>query len=505
MALKMAWAYAFGRTPSKSVYVKPTTEEARDFSTELTGSDVSFFLVNDVPVVWVWKNRWIDFENLRIGMERTLNRIPAAAGRIIVGKNGGLEISNHNTEGCLLEFQERSGFLPSDDVGSNIWSKYGFSEPLIPLEPFGRALISAKLTHFRDGCSLFVNFSHVLTDGDAMVKFMQIWSWETGLASNSISILPKENPEEVDCDHRLRKIEGVPTEFDQKDYDKKLTLMQVLKFMAKVPIITATDEVCDFEFSNEQWQATKNLVQKELGQKQWVSSYEAIMGVILKCLAEADGVDTIRGRVVVNIRGRSKLFPKNYFGCGLSAHEFENISTQEPPSKIAFALHESLRAGIEDMKEMEKLHLLPESIGAHKCGMIGSLLGGRLGMVERARYLSVWEKNISEDNCVINSWVGYPWLSVNFGLDSSKGADYIRLPAFFRFRRHVHIYPKTDNAFFLRMQLPKETMDRFKQSLNSCGVGFKEVPLNNTSGQLSSKMEVGKPNPLPGGMQRAFL
>ena len=115
------------------------------------------------------------------------------------------------------------------------------------------------------------------------------------------------------------------------------------------------------------------------------------------------------------------------------------------------------------------------------------------------------EKNISEDNCVINSWVGYPWLSVNFGLDSSKGADYIRLPAFFRFRRHVHIYPKTDNAFFLRMQLPKETMDRFKQSLNSCGVGFKEVPLNNTSGQLSSKMEVGKPNPLPGGMQRAFL
>ena len=115
--------YFSSRSPRiQSEYVLPSDPQAQGYRTELTGFDVSFFLLNDVPVIWVWKDRWIDYTALRSGLVKTLNRIPAAAGRIRAGDSV-IEISVLESDGAVLEFQDcsKSQYLPSESAGTAQW------------------------------------------------------------------------------------------------------------------------------------------------------------------------------------------------------------------------------------------------------------------------------------------------------------------------------------------------------------------------------------------------
>jgi hypothetical protein len=468
-----------GRNIATRVFVQPTTHEARNFTTELNGLDSGFFLLGEVPIVWVWKEKKLDFELLRQGLQRVLNRVPIAAGRVRAGARA-MEVTTVGSEGVLFEFQ-LAKTMPSEEDTADAWKTFGPPSPMIPLEPIAVPLIHATLTHFESGgCSLFVRFSHLLTDGSGMVSFMHLWSWETALATNSddalSTALPSSSPSDVICGHQLRS--GLDSsDLAQKDLDGRLTIAQTFKFMLSFVRISVTDEVADFEFTLDQFNELKRTVQSNLSKDQWVSSYEAFMALVLKSLAKADGKSNIDTAAVVNIRGRSKLFPQNYFGVGLSVHEIKGLNTTESVAKTAFALHESLRNGLEEMTAMEKLVLIPEKWQASNLGSLGSLLNGREGMLSRARYLTVWEKCISEDCTVINSWYGYPWLEINFGLLGGKESrpNFMRIPKEFRFRRHIHLAPKSESILQLRMQLPSSTMSKFRSAFRETGFKFREV------------------------------
>lgn len=467
----------YGRNIVRSVMVTPTTDAAGAYETELNNLDSAFFLVPDVPVVWVWKTEQLDFERLRMGLQRTLNRIPTAAGRIRAGKNR-MMVSNVGSAGCLLELQKDKR-MPDEDAHSSAWCKYGVLEPIIPREPIDVPLVTATLTHFDEGgSSLYVRFSHVLMDGASMVAFMQMWSWETGLAHYSAETLkhtlPAQSPPQPECSHAL-PAKDIP--LSTVDLEQRLTLFRTLRFFAMVCYNRVMDEVADFEFTLESWDELKRSVQQNLPKGSWVSSYEAFMGLVLQSMAKAEKRETYEARAVVNIRGRSPLFCKEYFGVGLSVHKMEGLPVDDNASTTAHAIHKSLREALKDTTEMEKLVKLPEAFGAIDTGLMGRLLDGRERAIDRARFLAVWENCIAENKCVINSWVGYPWLEMNFGMEGGKASrpNYMRVPPEFRFRRHIHIAPVSETRFQLRMQLPAALMADFRRELAASGFPFREI------------------------------
>ena len=469
----------FGRNVIKQAWVQPSSHEARNYRTPLNGPDSAFFLLGDVPVVWAWKHHRLDFETLKQGLRRTLNRVPTAAGRVRASTKGSMVISNVSSDGCLLEFQLAKR-MPSEDASTAEWAAYGPGEPLIPMEPIEVPLVTATLTHFSEGgCCLFVRMSHLLTDGAGVVKFMQMWSWETAQVAVCSSPLPAQRPADLCCDHDLSSKKANAPPLEKEDLDLRLTLPQVLKFFRLAFLTKATDDVADFEFDVQAMENLKKNAQRSLGEGKWVSSYEAFMALALSCLAQAEGKSSIGTRAVVNIRGRSKLFDDNYFGVGLSVHEAEDIPTGTGcVADTAWALHESLRQGLKEMTKMEKVVLIPEHFQASSTSFLGSLLGGRELMADRARYLSVWDNCITKDLPVINSWVGYPWFELNFGLQGGPEAsrpDFMRVPPEFRFRRHVHLSPKSATVYQLRMQLPKALMEKFRATFKASGFPFREV------------------------------
>jgi hypothetical protein len=71
---------------------------------------------------------------------------------------------------------------------------------------------------------------------------------------------------------------------------------------------------------------------------------------------------------------------------------------------------------------------------------------------------------------VVNSWVGYPWTKVNFGLE--QDASFMRVPPSFRSPRQINVAPVSDTLFCLRASLRPWEMRKFKQYLLESEVGF---------------------------------
>jgi hypothetical protein len=426
----------------------------------------------DVPVAYAFAGQ-IDFEQLHRGLENTLNRIPSVAGRLVDGASG-LEITNLQSPGCVLEFTRSRQAMPHKDEPCEAWAKYFHGFDVVPLEPFGKPLLKARLTHCEQGSVLAISLSHLVADGDALVQFIRMWSYETGLVrsrSSRLSANPVHlaaGPPSPECSRAvppavLREYLPISEEFREAHREGHLlSFVDTLRFLTSVPLAMAFDEVADFVFSLQEWNAIKARASQGLHKGEWVSSYEAVMAAILQTLAKVDHKDQMAGRAVVNLRGRSKYFAANYFGVGLATHDFV-IGTNAALCDVARDLHESLRSGLADLRDMEKLHTLAEDYEGHRSGRF-------TGMVPRTRLLTQWKKALLDEQPVINSWVSYPWFDCSFGLPNGERPLWMRVPQVFRFRRHVHVFPRSDTEFQLRMQLPRAQMREFKRLLREGGL-----------------------------------
>lgn len=102
-------------------------------------------------------------------------------------------------------------------------------------------------------------------------------------------------------------------------------------------------------------------MQSELSEGQWVSSFEAIMGLAVRGITEADEKD-LETRAIVNLRGRSDVFTPNYCGNGFGFHEFTAKQT-DSAAQTALNLHDSLRLALKsDLHSIEKFALIPEQV-----------------------------------------------------------------------------------------------------------------------------------------------
>jgi len=467
------------RVSTRSTYVLPTDESALAFTTELQGVDTGFFLVPDVPVVWIWRTDKLDFEHLKLGLQRTLNRIPIAAGKLVIGSEK-LEITMKGSRGCYIRHQLReTEAMPSSSAPSSAWSKYGIFDTLIPAEPFDRPFLCATLTHFKTGSCLYVNFSHALMDGAAMSMFMQVWSFETNAVASrdSASTTTQEPPKDVDCDHHFR---GTTVKLDKDDESRYMSFFQAIQFIRAIAWNYYTQQVVDFEFNSDTWGKIKDQVHQGLDKGQWVSSYEAIMGLVLSCIGAArtqNGHTKTDVRAIVNIRGRSSLFSPRYFGNALGMHEF-TVGSTAASSEVARDLHDTLRDALKAVTPLEKAVLIPQHFETHRpTPVIGRLFGGRLDYVQRARYVLGWERSSVSDSYIINSWVGYPWLEVQFA--TGKDADEMRVPPAFRSPRQSFVCPIAKDKYQLRVSLPRNEINTFRSALKKSGFDFRETENQN--------------------------
>jgi len=371
-----------------------------------------------------------------------------------------LEISNRNSPGVLLEYAvETETPTPSIDASADKWTRYFPSFAFMPAEPHNQPLCRVRLTHARDGCVLAFSVSHLLVDGDAIVKFLTVLSYETGQAAGAAATMPASSPVNPECNRKvLAAVE--PTDDDFRD-EFLLSTLEAVRFGARALLAKVADDVVDWVIDIAEWEAVKKSVSANLSQGQWISSYEAIMSVVLSCLAKVDGAKEAKGCAIVNMRSRSNLFAPAYFGVAISMHEFRVPTgpTADAATVTAWALHQSLRAGLAAPQRMEKLVMLTEEVGAHK--------QGRLGFFNRLQLLWQWKRSLLDKNTVLNSWIGYAWLDLDFGTGSAP--LFMRVPPEFRYRRHVHCFPRSATQYCLRMELPSWQMKQFKAELAKTG------------------------------------
>ncbi|KAH9261033.1 hypothetical protein BASA81_000737 [Batrachochytrium salamandrivorans] len=437
------------------VFVMPTSPSAQTFQTLLRGVDTSFFMVPDVPVVFVFREDKINFSQLYEGLVRTLNQLPIAAGRVRLGQEA-LEISCENSSGCLLEFIVREEEdCPPIDLPASAYIRFGIADPLIPQEPFGRPLLSATLTHFKQGCCLYVKFNHALFDGFSMVQFMHLWDQETTTPTTTTTFA-------MDCNHAYPTNIHIPV--TKQDLASKMTISGAISFLLGISWKYYTDQVVDFEFTLEQWTQLKTELSNQLQPGEWISSYEAMMGLALQCQTNTERKDLFT-KVIINIRARSALYAENYLGNALGMHTYQALQS-DTAAQSALRLHDSLRTCLlaENLIELERTNAIPQQLETHRPSALwGRLLGGRLDVVERARYVFGWEQSVLYGGVIINSWVGYDWTKVQFATKQTS-ASFIKVPLF-RSPRQLLIVPMTNSKFVLRASMRPSNMLEFKKRM----------------------------------------
>jgi len=454
---------------TKVHYCVPTTDEGRKFKTELRGSDGGYLFIMDVPIAFVFPDSHIDETALKTALEKTLDVFPVAASRLVgYTLYGHFQFSCVKSRGARLEFETVSsshasnGKLPTETDPAKSWNRFFVKTTFRPLwVPKRMPLLSARLTTFESGgCVLAVSFAHVLADGAAILHFMKTWSHLCGLEAGASVMLPAEMPLQPVLDRSIqeKKPSGMNVRHLRKE---KYSNIRTLSTSVVLVTHMKTDEMADFRLSVEHVARIKQTLSAQLEKPKWISSYEAIMAVLLRALAMADRRKEMTCRAIVNIRGRTPLVPKEYFGNALSYHAF-TFKNEGEISTTAFEFHESLRAGLEQVDDLNRPHFA----GKHfiSDGLIKSKT-----ILEHVGFTKPFFDSVSRGDPVVNSWVGFDWFNIDFGLGGTA-PRFLRVATSFRNHRHVHVYPSNaEGEMMVRMQLPRRTMEAFRRAVDALG------------------------------------
>jgi len=451
----------------QSFHVRPSAPDARQFETPLNGYDAAFFFVKDVPICLEWRGaRAIEFDDLRRGLERALDRVPIVAGRVVMrGRN--LQASNAGSAGCLLQYERLDRKMPDLTSSRGAWRRYGVPLPLVPAhitEPFRRPLLSARLARFSDGCLLFITFSHAIFDGWSCTRFLEIWSWETArsAARDSASELPAENPIDPDCRHRR----FAPTDALQVPASSsRLTRWGALQLASLFSLRNVIDREADIAFSRAEWEALTASVRGALDGERRISSFEALVAHLAEGIVKiAPGAGDFHGQVITNFRGRSPLVAPNHFGVAVPANTFR-MEREAPVHHKARQLHDTLRQGLAERSALEAQILVPDKHGAGQ--------SGRFGMLQRLRNLGLFRDALLMRRPLFNSWVSFDWRNGSFGCGTKPGR--LHVARGFSAPGMFFVYQTADDSFVLRLKLPWAQLNRFVDMLPFAAAGQRSV------------------------------
>jgi len=264
-------------------------------------------LVTPVPVAYAFAGR-VNFEALRAGLERTLSRLPTLAGRLISTAAEGLCISCEQSPGALLEFaDESSKDMPGDKAPCSAWERFFTGFSFLTVEPFDKPLLEARLTHCKNGSVLAIIVSHMVADGDAVTQVINTWNYETNrvVAAHSKPIVvvvargagsstaaktfvhanpahastdaATMNPVQPTCE-RTPPMDVVRQKFAKLPVAERaesvMTVAQILA-LSNLVVGKAFDDVTDFVFTSQHWDAIKAAASNGLGKGEWISSCTA--------------------------------------------------------------------------------------------------------------------------------------------------------------------------------------------------------------------------------------
>jgi hypothetical protein len=455
----------------ETFYMKPSSEESRRYKSPLMGSDYGLLFVMEVPICLAWKTKQIDPEVLKKGLQRTLDIFPIAASRLVPKQRllspisrvafSNLIFSNVGSKGALLEVERVDESMPDEAAPSKSWNKYFVKHTFRRIaEPFGVPLLAARLTLFgNSGCTLCVSVSHVLGDGAAIHHLLSTWSFCCGQAIGSEILLPSKAPSPPVLEREIPLIDKWKKNPTARS--GRVSKSRTVRAGAVLLTHLKVDRVQDFRLDTSGLSEIKQTLSEKIEKPKWISSYEAIMSVLLRALATADRRKQLSCRAIVNVRGRTTLFHPDYFGNALSYHKF-TFENKGEVAETAFAFHESLRTGIQDSANLEHPHLEAEHV-KYK---------GKLSNIwDRARWTQPFFASVLEGEPIINSWIGFDFFNMDFGLSGVK-PDLLRVATSFRNHRHIHLYPISPNGdIAIRVQLPAHTMRAFKKALKGTKLG----------------------------------
>ena len=424
------------------------------------------------PPLWtypspVWPDAQIDPDVLQKGFQKAIDLLPVVAARL-VRKNGVLTLSTVNSKGAKLTICEVNCPMPSESAKSSAWNAY-FESDIQPRfkEPYSRPLLSARLNLFRSteggGCALCVNFAHLLADGSSCLDFLKAWSYYCGKESGNQEWLPKQEPK-VPLLSRSIPVDVIPKSKEDiaKYKDQRESFAQALHgTIATFKSLFLVDDYIDLRIKSKDLAELKQKWSAELEQSsKWVSSFEVLMTLLLALLMKTDGKTQLTYRAIVNIRERSQLAPKEYFGNALSYPQFQMNMNNNSLAECAFGFHEQLRMYLADESELNRPHFAAEYFKP---------LSHPIFILDRARYVQPFMRAATEGQPVVNSWIGFDWFGVDFGLNGTQ-PSFLRVASTFRSHRHVHTFPSSSNGdITIRIQMPPSKIEKFKSVLKDLG------------------------------------
>jgi len=437
----------------------PTTPEGLSFETPVRGPDYTFLYVMDVPIAFGWPSKQLDENVVKAALIKTLDLFPIACSRVVsktVGSKSKLVFSNIGSQGAIFEVSRVNQTIPDGNKSSQAWTRH-FSRHTSGMSgrPFNRPLLSARLTRFKDGASaLCVTFGHVLADGGGLLTFLKTWSNLCGEEINAEKRLPQERQPVplIDRSEPVGNFTKLPShETAREDY------FATLSCVSKLVYHYFNSEMVDFKFTPEGVAKLKQRMSPSFKESQWVSTFEAVAAAVLRALAIAENEKEMTCRTIVNVRGRTDWAKPEYFGNALSYPVFSFPSKGEL-GETALAYHDALRIALQNREELSYGHCQAQA-------WLNEADNPKT--IHRLQWLRPFLRAAGRTEPVVNSWVGFGFFDLDFGLNGERPQT-LRVGPTFRTSRHVHFFPSNLNGeCTLRMLLPAATMEKFKKALKT--------------------------------------
>jgi hypothetical protein len=404
----------------KEEFIVPKNVKLNENVTHLSACD-QYWSCAYVPIGFRFESH-LDPDLLAESLSQTLHDFPEAAGRIdrtqgtyrIIGAAGVLfQVLKWNAHAVA----------PGEDDSKPRWmEKYlvPFAVTYEPLEQ--KPLLVVRLSLFEGGIStLGFTWNHGLGDADTINRFLKMWSNYCGkMSSGNASGKPDRELLFAPCSSRSRI--KVSTEMHSKLSFSELSQsyshsfsgpLQRFSLLRNVPAMLwkiFTYQSLEIRISSAKLKILKASIIPHLPSGTYISSLEILMAGFLAATCALNGKPYAL-RTLINLRGRSSQYEKNYAGNAMAAvhsepyfYDLLAIDGQDRVkylASIASDIHQYIHESLKDSKTLfEKGPAWDEHVR-------NSGFGGR-------SFASFFYGAVRGRFALVNSWNSYPWFAVDF-------------------------------------------------------------------------------------------
>lgn len=368
-----------------------------------------------IPILLRFETK-LDIPILKQGLREALTLYPVVAGRLDMSNN---VYCIRSTDGVLFQTRnENESQAPRPQDSAKIWK----NQRLLRLRPpwirskidSTTPLCEVQITYYdKENVSMLaIFFNHCLGDANAAYNFIKTWS----ICCDKLSYIDVKDELIVPQAQGQRTlpqkvVHPTKTAFKFWIINKFVIFLNCIAYLVR-ELCRFTLVGVEFKIPLDKLAKYKNKIAQNSKEVEWVSSYEVIMGAAATALAFATNRKTLFLPIVINMRERTSLYKRNFFGNCVQTF----INTMP---KIHLGDHLSHN---EIVSVTEQLH-----------NWIRSTIDKGDAMVNEADHSNVREAGLKNLNYIIaylllgkgyflNSWTNNPWLSMSMGSGKQASA-----------------------------------------------------------------------------------